>query len=157
VFYDVRKVRELVFGEYRFAETVWELATDARRAGELPRFLRSGHLGGQAALAGVLGQSAGAPVFFIVRELCRLGLVSGEALANLRPLAFFACTPVRRAAARIGWIDPALAVRKDFESLGEVSRQLHERISRDESVDDATRQQLLDLYDIPLLHLGLTE
>lgn len=157
VFYDVRKVHELVFGEYRFAETVWQLASDPRRAGELPQFLRSGRLAGQAPLAGVLGQSAGAPIFFVVRELCRLGIVPREALANLRPLAFFACTPVRRAAVRIGWIDAALAARTDFESLSEVSRQLHERISKDRSVDDTTRQKLLDLYDIPLLHLGLTE
>ncbi|HXG49422.1 MAG TPA: hypothetical protein VNO52_17495 [Methylomirabilota bacterium] len=157
IFYDVRKVHELVFGEYRFAETIWELASDPRRAGELPQFLRSGRLGGQAPLAGVLGQSAGAPIYFVVRELCRLGIVPPQASANLRPLAFFACTPVRRAAASIGWIDTALAVRTDFESLAEVSRQLHKRISEDESVDDTTRQQLLDLYDIPLLHLGLTE
>jgi len=32
--------------------------------------------------------------------------------------------------------------------LAEISRQLYERISMDKSVDDATRQQLLDLYDI---------
>ncbi len=157
VFYDVRKVHQLVFGEYRFAETIWELASDPKRAGELPQFLRSGRLAGQSPLAGVLGQSAGAPIFFVVRELCRLGIVPREALANLRLLAFFACTPVRRAAARIGWIDATLAGRTDFESLAEVSRQLYQRISEDNSVDDATRRQLLDLYDIPLLHLGLIE
>lgn len=156
VFYDIRKVHRMVQND--FPAVLLELIQQGH--GEhLPQFLRTGHLPGpdQRRWIGTFGQSAGAPIFFVVRELCRLGIVPGEALANLRPLAFFACTPVRRAAARIRWIDAALAARTDFESLAEVSRQLHERISSDRSIDDAARQQLLDLYDIPLLHLGLTE
>jgi hypothetical protein len=155
VFYDVRKVHELVW-HHEFASTVLRLASDPARALELPKFLRSGQLAGQKPWAGVLGQSAGAPLFFVVRELCRLGIIPPPAMESVRPLAFFACTPARRAAFRIGWLDPSLAARTDFESLAEVSRQLYEKIKSDALVDEATREQMLGLYDIPLLHLGLT-
>ena len=154
VFYDIRKVHELVW-QHDFADTVLRLASDPARAHELPQFLRSGQLAEQKPWAGVLGQSAGAPLFFVVRELCRLGAIPTSAMESVRPLAFFACTPVRRAAVRIGWLDSSLAARTDFESLAEVSRRLFERINSDTSVDAITRQQLLNLYDIPLLHLGL--
>ncbi|MEN9576661.1 MAG: hypothetical protein RL514_4516 [Verrucomicrobiota bacterium] len=154
VFYDIRKVHELVW-QHDFVDTVLRLAFDPERARELPQFLRSGRLAEQKPWAGVLGQSAGAPLFFVVRELCRLGAIPPLAMDSVRPLAFFACTPVRRAAVRIGWLDSSLAARTDFKSLAEVSRRLFERISSDTSVDAITRQQLLNLYDIPLLHLGL--
>ena len=155
VFYDVRKVHELVW-QHEFAGTVLRLASDPARALELPQFLRSGQLAGQQPWAGVLGQSAGAPLFFVVRELCRLEIIPPPALESLRPLAFFPCTPVRRAAVRIGWLgDPSLAGCTDFQSLAEVSKQLYEKIKSDTSVDEATRKKMLNLYDIPLLHLGL--
>ena len=154
IFYDVRKVHELVW-QHEFADTVLRLASDPKHAHSLPQFLRSGLLPGQKPWAGVLGQSAGAPLFFVVRELCRLGVIKSPALETLKPLAFFPCTPVRRAAVRIGWLDPALAARTDFESLAEVSKKLYERVANDTSVDEVSREHLLDLYDIPLLHLGL--
>lgn len=154
VFYDVRKVHELIW-QHKFAETIWALVSNTEHAAQLPMFLRGGVLPGQAPWAGVLGQSAGAPVFFVVRELSRLRIVPQPALALLKPLAFFACTPVRRAAVRIGWIDSALGVRTDFESLAKVSELLHAKILNDATLDAASRDQLLNLYDIPLLHIGL--
>jgi hypothetical protein len=149
VFYDVRKVHELVW-QHEFADTVLRLAGDPTRAQELPQFLRSGHLAGQQPWAGVLGQSTGAPLFFVIRELCRLGVVTSP---ELKSLAFFACTPVRRAAVRIGWLDPVLAERTDFRSLAEVSELLYRHIE----AGGEDGKHLLPFYDIPLLHLGLTE
>ncbi len=149
IFYDIRKVHELVW-QHEFADTVLRMASDPARAHELPQFLRSGQIIGQKPWAGVLGQSAGAPLFFVVRELCRLGVVNSPAL---KPLAFFACSPVRRAAVRIGWLDSVLAARTDFQSLAEVSERLHFKIEADKEFG----QRLLEFYDIPLLHLGLTE
>jgi hypothetical protein len=144
VFYDVRKVHELVW-HHDFAETIVQLALDAQHAAELPLFLRSGQLPGQRAWAGVLGQSSGAPLFFVSRELCRLGIAASP---DLKRLAFFPCTPVRRAAVSIGWIEPSLADATDFDSLAKVSDKLYERT--------ACHPELLELLDIPLLHMGLT-
>lgn len=154
VFYDVRKVHHLVW-QCNFAETVLQFMADPARADQLPHFLRSGRLDGQDSWAGVLGQSAGASIFFVVREFCRLGVITAPALDGVRRLAFFPCTPVRRAAVRIGWLEPKLAERTDFEGLAEVSTRLFEKIADDPNIDENSRKQLLELYDIPLLHLGL--
>ncbi|MBI4660372.1 MAG: hypothetical protein HY735_16170 [Verrucomicrobia bacterium] len=148
VFYDVRKVHELVW-EHEFADTVLRLAADKARSRDLPGFLRSGQIVGQQAWAGVLGQSAGAPLFFVVRELCRLEIISPD----LKPLSFFACTPVRQAAASIVWIDPQLAARTDFRSLAEISERLYEKLRGDAQFG----RHLLPFYDIPLLHMGLSD
>ena len=145
VFYDVRKVHQLVW-HHNFAETIVRLALDSRRAGDLTMFLRGGQLEGQPAWAGVLGQSSGAPLFFVARELCRLNLVKSP---DLKRLAFFPCTPVRRAALSIGWLQPpSLAYATDFNSLARVSEQLHQRV--------IGHPELAKLFDIPLLHMGLT-
>ncbi len=144
VFYDVRKVHELVW-HHNFAETIVQLALDSRRAGDLTMFLRGGQLAGQRAWAGVLGQSSGAPLFFVARELCRLSLANSP---DLKRLAFFPCTPVRRAALSIGWLQPSLAYATDFNSLARVSEQLHQRVMG--------HPELAKLFDIPLLHMGLT-
>ena len=107
-----------------------------------------GTLSGQNSWVGVFGQSAGAPLFFLVRELCRLGVITDS---QIQPLAFFVSTPVRRAMARIGWLDTDLSEAPDFESLSSVSAHLHATISRDSEFGP----KLLPYYDIPLLHLGL--
>jgi hypothetical protein len=147
VFYDVRKVHELIW-QQEFAETVLQLAADPSRSAGLIEFLRSGMLAGQRPWAGVLGQSAGSPLFFVGRELRRLNIIPH---ADFDPSAFFPCAPVRRAAQQIGWIDRRLAQRSDFASLAEISEQIFLKITRDE----ASEPRLLPYYDIPLLHLGL--
>lgn len=147
VFYDVRKVHELVW-QKEFADTVLQLAADPARASGLIEFLRSGQLAGQRSWSGVLGQSAGSPLFFVCRELRRLGIIRHTALDRR---SFFPCTPVRRAARQIGWIDRKLAERSDFASLAEISERLYLKISADEEF----KAKLLPYFDIPLLHLGL--
>ncbi len=147
VFYDVRKIHKMVW-ENDFPDVMMEVAHRADSGRALIQFLRSGHLPGQEAWVGVFGQSAGAPLFFVVRELRRLGVVENK---QLDPFAFFACTPVRRAAARIGWLDEDSARAVDFESLAYVSEQLHKKISGDSRFGP----KLLPAFDIPLLHLGI--
>jgi hypothetical protein len=146
VFYDIRKIHKLVW-ESNFPSTILQLI-ETGRAAQLPNFLRSGLLSGQQAWVGVFGQSAGAPLFFLIRELCRLEIIKSP---EVKPLALFVATPVRRAAERIGWIPSEMAARVDFQSLAETSEFLFMKISSDAKYGP----QLLDFYDIPLLHLGL--
>lgn len=148
VFYDIRKVHELVW-QKEFAETVLQVAADPIRAGGLIEFLRSGQLAGQRSWSGVLGQSAGSALFFVVRELRRLAIIPHPELDRR---AFFPCAPVRRAAWKIGWLDRELSQRSDFASLAEISEQLYLKVTEDEEF----KTNLLPYYDIPLLHLGLT-
>ena len=147
VFYDIRKVHELVW-QKEFADTVLQLAADPSRAAGLVDFLRSGQLAGQRSWSGVLGQSSGSPLFFVSRELRRLNIIPHR---ELDPRAFFPCGPVRRAARQIGWIDRKLAERSDFASLAEISERLYRKIIDDKEFGP----KLLPYYDIPLLHLGL--
>jgi hypothetical protein len=149
VFYDVRKVHELIWNR-EFADTVLRFMADPERAAMLPQFLRDGQLPGQSSWAGVLGQSAGTPLFFLTREMSRLGLAKG---VEIQRLAFFVCTPVRRAAERIGWLDAGAADRTDFRSLARISERLYETIMKDKQFGP----KLLPYFDIPLLHLGLSE
>jgi hypothetical protein len=146
VFYDLRKIHKLVW-EDEFPDTLLRL-TESGRGGELLNFLKTGTLSGQKTWIGVFGQSAGVPLFFLVRELCRLGVITDP---QVRPLAFFVSTPVRRALERIGWRSADVLGRKDFESLSSISAQLHAKINGDREFGP----KLLPSYDIPLLHLGL--
>ena len=146
VFYDLRKIHKLVW-EDGFPDTLLRL-TQSGRGVELLNFLKTGTLSGQKSWVGVFGQSAGAPLFFLVRELCRLGVITDP---QVLPLAFFVSTPVRRALERIGWPGADSSERTDFESLSSISAQLHAKISGDREFGP----KLLPYYDIPLLHLGL--
>ena len=146
VFYDLRKIHKLVW-EDEFPETLLRL-TQSGRGGELLNFLKTGTLSGQKTWVEVFGQSAGVPLFFLVRELCRLGVITDP---QVLPLAFFVSTPVRRALERIGWRTADSSERVDFESLSSISAQLHAKISGDREFGP----KLLPFYDIPLLHLGL--
>jgi hypothetical protein len=149
VFYDLRKIHRLVW-EYDFASKLLELAERRDRGAELVNFLRSGQLSGQRAWEGVFGQSAGVPLFFLVRELRRLRVIENR---QLDPLAFFACAPVRRAAWRLCWLDDDMVRRTDFGSVANVSELLHRKIAGDIELGP----KLLVDYDIPLLHYGLTQ
>jgi len=146
VFYDIRKIHKLVW-EHDFPATILDLLK-AGQGENLLNFLRSGHLRGQPSWTGVFGQSAGSPLFFLVRELCRLEVIKDPAV---KPFAFFVCTPVRRAMERIGWLPEGYGNWVDFESLASLSKELHSRIT----ADNQCGAKLLEYYDIPLLHLGL--
>lgn len=148
IYYDVRKVRHLIY-ENQFAEAVMELAQDPRDAAHLLQFLKTGKLPGERAHRGVLGQSAGSPLFFVVRELRRLGVIPHP---EVDASAFFVCTPVRRLAARLGWIEPKLAASYDFESLGEASHRIHTAAMALAAKDAAVFRKW---FDIPLLHYAL--
>jgi len=148
IYYDVRKVRHLIY-ENQFAEAVMELAQDPRDATHMLQFLKSGKLPGERAHRGVLGQSAGSPLFFVVRELRRLGVIPHP---EVDASAFFVCTPVRRLAARLGWIESKLAASYDFESLGEASLRIHSAAMALTPNDAVVFRKW---FDIPLLHYAL--
>ncbi|MDR3577809.1 MAG: hypothetical protein P4L50_28415 [Anaerolineaceae bacterium] len=147
VFYDIRKIHRLVWQD-QFPATLLELV-QAGRSADLLNFLKTGYLPGQKPWLGVFGQSAGAPLFFVVRELCRLGVTPSN--PEVRRLSFFVSTPARRAMERIGWITADTSNRVDFESLSSLSEALYRRIAADAEYGP----RLLPYYDIPLLHLGL--
>jgi hypothetical protein len=146
VFYDVRKIHKLVWTD-NFPDSLLRLVQSGR-AGDLLAFLKSGTLAGQANWVGVFGQSAGSPLFFLVRELCRLGVITSP---EIEPLAFFVAKPVRRAMERIGWLNADASDAMDFHALSAVSMKLHSKIKADRTHGP----KLLPFYDIPLLHLGL--
>lgn len=147
VFYDIRKVHRMVW-QNDFPSSLMALANQGHCDG-LAHFLRTGELLGQPNWSGTFGQSAGAPLLFIIRELVRLGIIPNDAACH----AFFVCTPVRRAMRWIGWLERDEASGWTFQQLVDLSEELHNRIAAEEEV----RQQLLGYYDIPLLHMGLTE
>jgi hypothetical protein len=150
VFYDIRKIHRLVWDE-DFPTTLMELVNDGR-GDQLLNFLKTGYLPGQKPWIGVFGQSAGAPLFFIVRELCRLGVINQPAV---KPLAFFVCSPVRRAAERIGWLPPGASENYEFDALASMSEKLYQRIQSESAQEPEICKAMLDIYDIPLLYLGL--
>ena len=150
MFYDVRKIHRLVWDE-DFHKTLMELVND-RRGEQLLNFLKTGYLPGQKPWIGVFGQSAGAPLFFIIRELCRLGVIDNP---EVKHFSFFVCTPVRRAAERIGWLQSGASEIYEFDKLASMSEALYNRIQSESARHPKICEDLLSLYDIPLLHLGL--
>jgi len=145
IFYDARKVHHLIYRN-DFAEVFLELARRESFGETLPDFLRSGTIPGQRPWRGVIGQSAAAPLLFIVRELRRLQIIEHAAVD---PVAFFTCKPVRRVAVRLGWIDPVLEDAVSWSDLLKVSRIIHAKFT----ASDEARAALLPYYDIPLLAL----
>jgi hypothetical protein len=143
LFYDVRKMHRLVW-ESGFPAVILERAACVRSGQELIEFMRSGHLAGQPSWVGVVGQSIGAPLFFVIRELRRLGVIKNVAVDSV---AFFPCRPVRRAAASIGWLDETKIDAWRIEDLLEIAETLHDQI--------LAEPQLRSEFDIPLLHMGV--
>ena len=146
IFYDVRKVRHLIY-KNQFGEAVMELARDSRDAEHLLQFLKTGKLPGERAWRGVLGQSAGTPLFFVVRELRRLGVITHS---EVDASAFFVCKPVRQVAARLGWIRWEEVALCDFESLQALSAKIHKAAKASAAADACA-----EWFDIPLLHYAL--
>lgn len=151
VFYDIRKIHRLV-GVNHFPADLMRLVEEGHGQ-HLPNFLRTGQLPGQPAWAGTFGQSAGSPLFFVIRELVRLEVITDEAV---RPLAFFVSTPVRRALRKIGWWDDEDTGVPDFQELHHLSQWLHDKIMRDPTFGAEIGPKLLPYFDIPLLHMGNT-
>jgi len=149
VFYDIRKIRSLVY-EYSLPETMLDLAVDLKKPDALLDFMRNGSIPGQKPWIGVPGQSASVPLFFVMRELRRLGVLASDT-ADVH--CFFVCRPVRRAAAAIGWIDPGRVEHYEFDQLKEISGALYDRLAD----GSAEGKELLELYDIPLLHYAQKE
>lgn len=148
VFYDVRKIRRMVCENY-FPATLMGLV-ESGGGPHLPHFLRTGALPGldQRRWVGTFGQSAGSPLFFVIRELVRLEVITDPAV---RPLSYFVSTPVRRALRKIGWLDEDDKSVPKFEELASLSEWLHNKIMGDQEFGP----KLLPYFDIPLLHMGI--
>jgi hypothetical protein len=148
VLYDVRKVHHLIY-HHEFAEAILHVI-DNPDCGELLTFLRSGQLMNQKNWRGVLGQSAGVPLFFVVRELRRLGVITHS---EIDASCFFVCKPVRRVARHMGWIEEREVNQYRFDALHGLSERLFTKYTEDEEYG----KRLLQWFDIPLLHYAQTE
>lgn len=139
VFYDLRKVHRMIVND--FPAVLLELVAQGR-GGELPQFLRTGHLHGlqQPRWIGTFGQSADTPLGFIVRELVRLEVVTAEAV---RPYAFYTCRPVIRALLKLGWLND--------EDSWFTGKEWQAKLAE----DPVHGPKLAPYYDIPLLHMGI--
>jgi hypothetical protein len=140
VFYDVRKVHRMVQND--FPAVLLDLVNQGH--GEhLRQFLRTGHLPGpdQRPWIGTFGQSADTPLGFIIRELVRIEVITDEAV---RPYAFYVCRPVLRALAKIGWIDDSDSWFSGDDWLAKLQGAPEHG------------PKLLPVFDIPLLHMGIT-
>jgi hypothetical protein len=141
VFYDLRKVHRMVCVN-DFPSDLIRLVEEGH--GEhLYDFLRYGRLPGpdQQRWVGTFGQSADTPLFFIIRELFRLKVITDE---SVRPLAFYVCRPVLRALGKIGWIEDSEGSFSGEDWITELKE------------DPASGRELLPYFDIPLLHMGIT-
>lgn len=145
IFYDVKKVHHLVYRD-DFAQTFLELCRRKDLADDLISFLRSGSLPGQQRWRGVLGQSALAPLFFVVRELRRLLVIDHTAADRT---AFFVCRPVRRVARQLGWISEEKELQSDQDNLIEIAGIIYDKMYS----DPQAKEYLLPYFDIPLIAL----
>lgn len=143
VFYDVRKMHRLVW-EFDFPSVILERAGTAGAGRELIEFIRSGYLPGQERWIGVIGQSIGSPLFFVIRELRRLGVITTPKVDSA---AFFPCRPVRRAAVHIGWLPQEDMDVWKMDDLLRISHTLYTKAH--------SSQALCRDYDMPLLHMGI--
>ncbi len=141
VFYDLRKVHRMVCVN-DFPSDLIRLV-DEGHGQHLRDFLSSGRLPGpdQQRWVGTFGQSSDTPLGFIIRELMRLEVITGELV---RPSAFFVCRPVLRALSKIGRIDDDEKAFSGEDWLAWLAK------------DQVHGPLLLPYFDIPLLHMGIT-
>ena len=151
VFYDFRKIHHFVFRNH-LPETILELADREEVDGcSLIEFLKNGYVPravqdpNMPRLRGVIGQSMTAPLLFVMRELCRTGVLPMERFGSA---ALYMNSPARRAARRLGWIGEDTSYQYDFASLVSYSETIY-RNWPDEIIE------LRDHLDLPLQMLQL--
>ena len=146
VFYDFRKMHTYVY-QNDFPSLIIEFSKhpDATGAG-LAKFLRSGQVqdtmrdDDHSRFIGVIGQSMQSPLFFIIRELRRLGVLSDQ----FSETAFYLNSPARTVAERIGWIDSTeYNSRLTTDSLCNLSQIVYDKMTSE-------LPELLEFYDLPL-------
>jgi hypothetical protein len=151
VFYDFRKMHYFVFRNH-LPETILAYTSFTQVDGPgLINFLKSGEIQdvvrdpSQPRFPGVIGQSMSSPLFFIMRELARLGVID-ERFASA---CYYMNRPARRIASRLGWIhDDGFSV-PTFDDLIRFSEQVHKRIQEE-------APELLGYYDLPLQWYALS-
>lgn len=148
VFYDLRKIHHIVF-EYDFGTSLLELCQKAHTVREIIDFARGGQVPGGDKWSGVIGQSAGSTLLFVLRELRRTGIYRPKEDHH----CYFMCRPVRRAAVRFGLLDEDSLTTYDLNSLLDQAKSIHERIQE----HPAAREAFKNLFDIPFLHSAQEE
>jgi hypothetical protein len=145
VFYDIRKVHWLVHMN-EFPSVFLEVLARHRAATEPIKFLRDGTIFDQPFHHGVMGQSSSSPLFWLMRELRRLSVIQESTYDET---CYYVCASVRQAAANLGWVDADVANNYDFDSLLQVSRDIHSVIMNSSVAGEFNRW-----FDLPLLRLG---
>jgi len=143
VFYDFRKMHHFVFIN-DLPEVFLEVLEHSRNPDAPIRFLKSGHLPGQPAWRGIIGQSMTAPLLFLMRELARVGLIDRKIHQSH---CYYMNKNARRAAVRLGWLEDRAISRYDFEAVLKASKEVHKMMS-------AQLPEGVDWFDLPLQVLG---
>lgn len=140
VFYDFRKLHHFVYHN-DLPRSLLELASQQEtQSDSLLNFLRSGRVpGAERRWVGAIGQSMASPLFFILRELRRLEVIS----ARYEPVCFYVNSPTRRVACQLGWITVEQSLRYDIDGLSEISKTCHQRMGME-------CPELLPFFDLPL-------
>ena len=151
VFYDFRKMHYFVFRNH-LPETILEYTSFPQASGSgLIQFLKTGVVQeefrdpSQPRFTGVIGQSMSSPLFFIMRELARLGVID----SRFGAACYYINRPSRRIASRLGWLsDEGFTVPK-FDDLICFSEQVHCKF-------ESEAPHLLGYYDLPLQWYALS-
>jgi hypothetical protein len=136
VYYDFQKIRLFVF-EDDLAGAFLEHIQQVIDTDGAINFLKSGFRRNDQRWTCAVGQSMTAPLFWIMRELRRIGVIKRDLFD---PACFYLNGPSRLVAARLGWITPEEYKSYRFESLLEMSRSCY----------DQADQRLRSHFDLPL-------
>ena len=138
VFYDFRKLHQFVYRN-SFPAAILEVAGMRETTPEnLVNFMKSGNLP-NVRWTGVLGQSMTSPLFFVLRELRRLGVID----SRFDPVCFYMNSPGRNVGTCLGWIAAKRGVAYGVEELTEFSTICHKRMQSECA-------ELSPLYDLAL-------
>lgn len=140
VFYDFRKLHFFVYHDGLPAALLELLEQRGLSFNALVHFLKSGRVPGQTRWAGVLGQSMTAPLLLLMRFVRRLKVIGST---DFDAACFYMNGPARRVATRLGWIDEAERTWYDIDSLVELSKKCHARMTQ-------AAPELAGYFDIPL-------
>jgi hypothetical protein len=135
VFYDFQKIRLYIL-EDDLAGAFMEQLQHVQEWDGAINFLKNGFRKGERRWTCAVGQSMTAPLFWIMRELRRIHFIERD---TFDASCLYVNGPVRRVAARLGWINPEDCRAYNFEHLLRLSHTCHQGSG-----------QLQGFYDLPL-------
>lgn len=124
VFYDFEKIRLFVFQD-DLPGAFLEHVSDSSEWDAPINFLKNGFRKHDARWTCAIGQSMTAPLFWVMRELRRVGVIKSDAFDAS---CYYINGPARRAACQLGWIDEAGIRAFRFEELLVIGKSCHDNM-----------------------------